>query len=331
MKKITLCPFCNLNALCSEVNDDEGIEEIDYSDAIFEKQKGAKIIECKECGGQFIIKKLIETEAKQQKEKKEKEIADKKKEKEIAVKEARKKAGLDLWWKKQHAKIQQSREKIKKDRESIIKKECKVIQSDALTTKFYNLSPLKNLESILEKGMLCHRLLEEDKNIQYENIANSEIMDNRKAKFIKYNKTLQDFANLYFNARNAMMYSVTRDDKTKENTSSEYAVIEIEIDIRKSHCDAPVIITDINAARKASIFYDAQWLSLETFEKIKDCALQDYFEGNKAETQAECLIENKVSPSYFKRIHVCCYETRDKVNLIQKRLPININRTMFFM
>ena len=44
--------------------------------------------------------------------------------------------------------------------------------------------------------------------------------------------------------------------------------------------------------------------------------MQDYFEGNKAETQAECLIENKVSPSYFKRIHVCCYETRDKVNLI---------------
>ncbi len=60
MKTITLCPFCNLNALCSEVNDDEGIEEIDYSDAIFEKQKGAQIIECKECGGQFIIKKLSE-------------------------------------------------------------------------------------------------------------------------------------------------------------------------------------------------------------------------------------------------------------------------------
>ena len=221
-------------------------------------------------------------------------------------------------------------EKRIQDRDAIIKKELKEPQTDVLLTKFYNFSPLENLKSILEKGILCHRLLEEE-NIPHKDITNHSVMIRRKEKFIKDNKSLHDFTNLYFNARNAMMYAVTR-DKDRGNICSEFAVIEIEIDIRKSYCEIPVYISDINAANDASTFYDAQRLSLGTYKKIKELATSTYDVWNKAATQAECLIENKTPTNYFKRIHVCCDEMVDKVRtLTQSKLPIYKNPDMFFM
>ena len=64
MKKITQCPYCKENELCLEVNDDEGVEEIDCYDALSEKKKGAQIRDCDACGANLIIKKQIEIDNK---------------------------------------------------------------------------------------------------------------------------------------------------------------------------------------------------------------------------------------------------------------------------
>ena len=73
----------------------------------------------------------------------------------------------------------------------------------------YYIAPLANLPSILRRGVLSHAQVGRQ-NLKPETIYDSAIVANRGDRSAPDGKTLWDFANFYFNPRNAMMYRVHR-------------------------------------------------------------------------------------------------------------------------
>src|SRR6478735_9183939 len=92
-----------------------------------------------------------------------------------------------------------------------------------------------NLPSILSLGILSHIRAE---RIPHDSIAMQEIQDRRAEKRLPNGRALHDYVNLYFNARNPMMY------KRKEGHAS-LCVLRIRPDI----LELPgVMMADGNAA-----------------------------------------------------------------------------------
>ena len=73
----------------------------------------------------------------------------------------------------------------------------------------YYIAPMANLASILRRGVLSHAAVARE-NLRSEMIYDSSIVASRGERRTPDGKTLWDFANFYFNPRNAMMCRVYR-------------------------------------------------------------------------------------------------------------------------
>ena len=65
------------------------------------------------------------------------------------------------------------------------------------------ITPIENLPSIFERGILSHKLA---KRIPHHSVAMEAIQDKGKVKVVQRGRPLHDYANLYFDARNPMLY-----------------------------------------------------------------------------------------------------------------------------
>ena len=71
----------------------------------------------------------------------------------------------------------------------------------------YYITHIENVVSILERGILSHELVDKEK-IRYKRIYAEEIVANRCKLTVEDGRSLWCFANLYFQARNPMLYRV---------------------------------------------------------------------------------------------------------------------------
>lgn len=69
----------------------------------------------------------------------------------------------------------------------------------------YNIVSIDNLNSILNYGILSKNKVKHHFN--YTDISNESVQNIRDNIYVTKNRMLHDFANLYFNPRNAMLYS----------------------------------------------------------------------------------------------------------------------------
>ena len=71
---------------------------------------------------------------------------------------------------------------------------------------FY-ITHINNIESIIRYGILSHALVEK-RNVQFTPIYDAQIVSNRRTKKVPSGESLWDYANLYFQPRNPMLYRV---------------------------------------------------------------------------------------------------------------------------
>lgn len=84
-----------------------------------------------------------------------------------------------------------------------------------------------NVPSILRLGICSH---EASRTIQHSSIASAAVQGRRDERSIPGGLRLHQYANLYFNARNAMMYSVLFDpDVAKRVASDDLAVLRVSL------------------------------------------------------------------------------------------------------
>lgn len=171
--------------------------------------------------------------------------------------------------------------------------------------ELHYITHIDNLKSILQNGILCYN---KAKKIQCKSIADPEIQKRRNKVIPGANRKLHDYVNLYFNARNPMMFK-------RKDIHKELAVLWVDSTILD---ETGVVISDRNASSDYARFYPSPG-GLESLDGTlvyaDDWRHEDTFQywKRKSAVCAEVLVPNFVPPKFITGIYVSCAESNQKV------------------
>ncbi|MBR8829122.1 MAG: DUF4433 domain-containing protein [Gomphosphaeria aponina SAG 52.96 = DSM 107014] len=181
----------------------------------------------------------------------------------------------------------------------------------------YYITQINNLPSILEKGILSPDEIK-NQHLEVTRIYDQEIVSNRQRKNTPEQKSLWEYANLYFQPRNPMMYRVIQEEGKRN-----LAIIAIRNQVLS---ESGVVITDGNAASNETRFYPLDE-GMEVLSKNWQIIQKDWWkgeDGSKRKIMAECLIPKKVNPSLIEAIFVTDTQTQEQVKKIIEPSPLPI-------
>lgn len=159
--------------------------------------------------------------------------------------------------------------------------------------ELHYITPIVNVPSILRHGIVCNRNAAQ---LGAASIANPSVQDIRAQKRVpgKEGLSLHEYAPLYFNARNPMMYS-------RKNIHQDICVLRISKDV----INIPgAVISDQNAASSPARFYPAPQ-GLEHIDREYVFAKYWTHESSieqrrrKARICAEVLVPERVPPEFI--------------------------------
>jgi len=178
------------------------------------------------------------------------------------------------------------------------------------------------MPSIMANGILSHNLA---KRLPHKSVAMVEIQERRDIKRVPGGKLLHDYVNLYFHARNPMLYKL-------KDSHAELCILRIN----KEVLNLPnVILTDGNAAANYTAFapFPAGLLKIDyslvfaTYWTDRDPITE---KRKKRAKCAEILIPNKVDVCYIIGVYVSCIEAKSELEKITPNLNVTINLPLFF-
>ena len=195
--------------------------------------------------------------------------------------------------------------------------------------QFYYIIHRDNLKSVLKSGVLSRSKSEKGLLAKIgflrgiKSIHSKEIVSARKRRLFK-DRSLWDYANVYFQARNPMLFSVIR-EYGKENI----IVLQISPDILNIPGAG---VTDGNGASKETQLFDAEQglsvLSPEQFER-RYWGKED---GSKRTIMAEALVPDRIPKEKIIGIYTADSQTADQIRK-ETTGPLNImpNPDLFFL
>ncbi len=197
-----------------------------------------------------------------------------------------------------------------------------------MINRFYYITHIQNLESILKHGIYSHNKIK-NSNILYKTIYENEIINKRKFKTTTDGKSLLDYVNLYFQPRNSMMYRVI-------NEFGEDSIIVLGVSGEVIYKNG-VFVTDGNAASDYSTFYPVYKTESYIIQNILKKIIYNTKHKSwyndwriKIQLMAECLVPEIVENYYIKEIYVSNFLIKSKLNSLNYKLPIIINDFFFF-
>jgi len=179
------------------------------------------------------------------------------------------------------------------------------IKGKFVIRELFYITHVKNTKSILEKGILCHKRIEES-GIPYERIYNKEVVSRRESITVPDGRSLWSFANLFFQARNPMLYTVVRNKPL-----DEIAVIGVDRSILDR---ADIFISTGNAAHSQSEIVPASEKK-KVLPKIIYNINRVYWnevDGSKRTIMAECLVPDFVPPQLIRSVYFGDYKAKYK-------------------
>ncbi len=198
--------------------------------------------------------------------------------------------------------------------------------------QLYYITHIDNVASMLKYGVLSHQEVDK-RDLKYVPIYDKSIVSGRRHKKTPDGKSLWEYANLYFKARNAMLYRVTL-----EKPVDQIAIITVDFN---SVVHQPgVFISTGNAASNESEFIPTtpQKKIGVAFAKFQGALGFDYwseFDGTKRMMMAECLVPERVPPDRITSIYTSAQSSGDKVREVLRQvgrtsLPVIRDPKMFF-
>ena len=190
--------------------------------------------------------------------------------------------------------------------------------------ELYYIAPVENLKSILENGILSH---DNVKGKDVAQIYEQGIVDRRKNRKTPEEKSLWDYANLYFNPRNAMLF------KIKCNETLDNIII---LGISTEVFTLPhVFITTGNAASDETKIFPYAPGSIPSIIKETSKEFWDEEDGSKRKMIAECLVPDQVPSNHILSIYAPSPNSQKKIEEIMKNFdgqlpPIIVHPYLFF-
>jgi O-acetyl-ADP-ribose deacetylase (regulator of RNase III) len=189
----------------------------------------------------------------------------------------------------------------------------------------YYITHIDNLPSIIQNGIMAHRRVL-DLKIPFTPIYDAEIVSNRQKKTVSRDKTLWDFANVYFQARNPMLYRVLH-EKDKANI----AVVAVQPAVLSI---AGALVTTGNAASADTEILNSQEGQRQVFAnwKVISSDWWNSVDGSKRKIMAECLVPDRVPPEYIHSIYVATPAVAENIRQMKlaREIPVIPEPNMFF-
>ena len=189
--------------------------------------------------------------------------------------------------------------------------------------ELYYITHIDNVPSILEKGIFSHERIKTE-GIKYTAIYDEEIISRRQELKVPDGRTLWSFANLYFRARNPMLYRVRC-----EKSVNDIAVLGVD----KAILERPdVFVTTGNAASAESEILPspASRKVISRIAKEIDIEWWHQFDGSKRKIMAECLVPNSVFPQYIKSIYTASFDARNKIQTSLNKMSVPFGLSVIY-
>ena len=196
--------------------------------------------------------------------------------------------------KKRKKAEEEEKEKQKKEEDKIFS-----ICSQYGIGGLYHMTHINNLASIIKNGLLSHTNARKDGFMKVD-IANKDVNDRRSHSEPIHNRPIHDYAPLYFNPHNPMLY-------VRKDQQESIVIIEFSPTV---FLKDGVIFSDGNAAVhttatyscKTTFYSDLNDLSKLNWDCIHNDYWNDYADGKRIKC-AEVLVPDVIERQYIKRIH----------------------------
>lgn len=187
----------------------------------------------------------------------------------------------------------------------------------------FNIMPIENITSVMQFGILSH---EKSKAVFHNSVAMPEIQERREKVRVPNGLKLHQYANIYFDARNPMMYKL-REFKEK------ICVLAISLKVLDQE---DVVITDRNASSDVVRFYEPiSGIDHLDFQKIfsKYWTDEDYYREHdkKSKKCAEVLVPYLIATEFIVGAYVINETAKSSLKRMGFNKPIQINGYPFFL
>jgi len=186
------------------------------------------------------------------------------------------------------------------------------------------ITPIRNVQSILRHGILSNERVEKH---THRSVANSNVQKIRDNIRIPNGLNLHQYANLYFDARNPMLYTLMT------NGSDDLCILRLDKFLMTS---PGVVISDRNAASRYANF----WSYSEAMVKLDLDAIYAHYWANhvdpielmehKSIKCAEVLVPQQVEPKYITGAYVPDTHTKELLTELGFDREIIVNANKFF-
>jgi hypothetical protein len=193
---------------------------------------------------------------------------------------------------------------------------------DLRVTELHCIMPMANILSVMDHGILSY---ERAAKLPHRSVAMQPIQDKRDKKQVPGGLMLHQYANLYFHARNPMLFK-------RLNEAATLCVLRISIEVLTLR---GTVISDQNAASDYVRFYDpSQWEMLD-FDDIyamdwRHPGDQVAYWRHRARKCAEVLVPRNVDCRFVVGAYVVENAARQQLVDLGFGLPVTVAPVLFF-
>ena len=189
--------------------------------------------------------------------------------------------------------------------------------------ELHYICPIENVPSIMKHGILCHKRA---KALKHLSLADEVIQRLREKRPVPGGMPLHNYANLYFNARNAMLYRLLKE-------SWDLCVLGVSPDVLNL---PDVVISDGNAASDAytrfgrypDMLSRIDWGAVFSRNWVDPCP--PVMHHKRRVMCAEVLVPQRLHPRFIVIAYVSCEESKLRLEEIGLGISIEVNNDLFF-
>jgi ssDNA thymidine ADP-ribosyltransferase, DarT len=192
---------------------------------------------------------------------------------------------------------------------------------DPRILELHCIMPMGNTPSVLRHGILS---FERAAALLHHSVAMPDVQERRDQKQVPGGLRLHQYANLYFHARNPMLFK-------RLDQADTLCVIRVDREVMRL---PGVVLSDQNAASDYVRFRAFGQISEIDMDRVyaADWRHQDriIYYRQKAAKCAEVLVPERVEPRFLIGGHVVDAAARDRLTALGFSLPIEITPSLFF-
>lgn len=181
--------------------------------------------------------------------------------------------------------------------------------------------PIANLPSVSNHGIVSYELAAK---LPHHSVAMQPVQEKRDVKQVPQGLRLHQYANLYFHARNPMMFK-------RRGETGQLCVLRISTDV----LEVPgTVISDQNAASDWARFLSPSQMDRLNYDRIYAQDWRDpdevTFWRKKAAKCAEVLVPHRVEKAFIFGAYARDKAAASAVGNVAQGLPVVINADLFF-